>query len=359
MEKLPFTFEDIAHAARECMRGSGWKDSVARWRKNLLGNCRRLESELLSGAYREGRPHQFRITSPKERTVSALLFRDRIVHKLACHQGGLIEDLFRNAFADNCACQAGKGTSYAIGRLERQLHRHYAKYGASGYVLELDVRHFFDSIPHRSLVDFVYAKVRNPWTRKTVTRIIDAYPGDRGIGLGSEVSQVLANAYLTPVDFVCKMRLGCECYVRYADNITIVLPETVEGTDGEGNAASMSGRDYARHVLEGVRYALSTLGLDLNPKSALHPLKQGISFLGFRWKLTASGKIVRKVRRESVGRMRRKARKLAALVRNGEITPRQACDSIESWYAYASQATTSAAVRRLADKFKEQIKCES
>ena len=65
-------------------------------------------------------------------------------------------------------------------------------------------------------------------------------------------------------------------------------------------------KDYLRYCLEEIKKYLVPLGLELNQKTAVFPLTQGIDFLGFRTYLTATGKVVRKVRRESKNRIRRK-----------------------------------------------------
>lgn len=335
--ETPFTYENLTWAARECMKGVAWKNGTARWRMHILAYCRRLEIELATGKYRMGRPNTFRITSPKERTVSALLFRDRVVHKVICHQGGLIADMFRNAYIDNCACQTGKGTTFAIGRMKKHLRRHYLENGADGYVVDMDVRKFFDSIPHDQLIEQVYFRVRLPIVRKMVRDIIESYPGDRGIGLGSEISQVLANSYLTAVDFMLKQRLGVRHCVRYADNIICILPKEIGGIDDTGNSVKIDGKEYARTVYDGVRHALHTLGLDVNPKSSIHPLSQGFHFLGFRWRLKGTGSIRLSVLRKSRTRIRRRLRRLVRKYRAGQIEMQDVLNSYQSWAAYAGQ----------------------
>ena len=356
MTDTPFTFENLCRAARECLKGTGWKNGTARWRMNLLGNCRRLERELADGSYRQGAPNVFRITSPKERMVSAMLMRDRVVHKVICHEGGLVEDMFRDAFECNCACRTDKGTSYAIALFERQLHDFHRRHGAEGWVLSLDIRRFFDSIPHDRLVDWIYRHVRHPQIRKMTAAIVRSYPGDRGIGLGSEVSQVLANSYLTPVDFTVKQRFGVRHYVRYADNLVCLVPETVQAMDADGNPVEVPGREFARALYAGIRAAVATLGLELNAKSSIHPLRQGVRFLGFRWRLSRSGKTTRTVLRASVARIRRRLRRLLALQRRGLRTREQVLSSFESWAAYAGQATATRTVRNLRNQLMELTK---
>ena len=357
MNDNPFTYENLCWAAKQCMRGVAWKNGTARWRMNLLGNCRKLELEIASGKYHMGKTNMFRITSPKPRDVSAILMRDRVVHKVICHQGGLIEDMFRNAYACNCACQANKGTGWAIELFDSQLHDFYQLHGVSdGWVLELDIRWFFDSIPHDKLVEWVYHRVRRSIVRKMVREIIENHPGDTGIDLGSEVSQILANSYLTPVDYIIKQKFGIRHYVRYADNLVILVPPMSIAVLEDGSRIAIDGRRMAGMIYEGIRHAVSTLGLELNAKSSIHPLKQGVHFLGFRWRLSNSGKVERNILRSSVGRIRRRLKRLVKLYQEGRRTARQVMDSFTSWAAYAKNATSEYQIHKLQDQLQELLK---
>ena len=349
----PFTLDNLLWAAQQCLRGCGWKDGTARFRRNLLGNCRRLEQELATGKYRMAKPNLFEITSPKRRTVNSLLLRDRIVHKVICHQGGLTRDLFRSAYLDNCACQAGKGTSFAIRRFELHLRRHFSRHGCAGLCLSYDIRHFFDSIPQDKLVNFVYRKVRNPHVRALTAQVIRSYslaePG-RGIGLGSEISQNLANAYLTPLDYVCKQRLGISGYVRYADNFLLLVPPSATLADG----TTVTAREIADMCDRAVREVLGTLGLELNPKSCRISVGGTIPFLGFGFAISPSGRIDRTPLRKSYVRIRRRLKRLMRKVRSGEITPAQVWASVQAWASYRQPGDLAA--RRLQDQIQEELR---
>ena len=83
------------------------------------------------------------------------------------------------------------------------------------------------------------------------------------------------------MDHMIKERLGIKMYGRYMDDFYLIHPD----------------KDYLRYCLEEIKKYLVPLGLELNQKTAIFPLTQGIDFLGFRTYLTDTGKVVRKVRR--------------------------------------------------------------
>lgn len=132
--------------------------------------------------------------------------------------------------------------------------------------------------------------------------IIDSTEGS-GIPIGNHTSQWFAILYLSDMDHMIKERLGIKYYGRYMDDFYLIHED----------------RAYLQFCLEEIRRFLVPLGLELNQKTAIFPLSQGIDFLGFRTYLTDSGKVVRKVRRESKNRIRRKITKFRHLVDEGRV----------------------------------------
>ena len=66
---------------------------------------------------------------------------------------------------------------------------------------------------------------------------------------------------------------------------------------------------------------LSELGLMLNHKTTLYPLRQGVKLLQWCFIVTETGKIVRKMSKKKPGKQRRKLKKLYAKEAAGEYAP--------------------------------------
>lgn len=320
------TLDDLMRAARECAKGVCWKASVGEWvaPRNLALNCMKLLRELEDGSYRPGPYTVFEVTEPKRRLIRSPRFRDRVVQRAMCNRG-LYADLTRSNIYDNAACQVGKGTSFAVRRLARMLRAHWRKHGTDGWVLRLDISKFFDSLPHDGLKALVKRQVRNPEFARLVCQIIDTF-ADPGIGLGSQISQLLAIAYLSPLDHLIKERLGIRCYIRYSDDMVLVAPDRA--------TLQAAWREIAAWLAEH--------GLSLNPKSALFPLAQGVRFLKFRYRLTGTGKVLLLPTRRNAVRIRRRLKRLLALGRS-----RAARASFKSWAAHAAWGNAHNQTRRL------------
>ena len=240
------TFDGLMDAARQCALGVKWKDSIATWThpRNLALNCLKLKEELDSGEYRLGGYVTFDVVEPKRRTIRSPKFRDRVVQRAMCN-AGLYRDLTRGNIHDNGACQNGKGTTFTMDRLECHMQRYWRRHGNDGWVLRLDISRFFDSIPHDGLKAMVDKKVKSEEFRTRVKEVIDSFD-DPGIGLGSQICQLLAIAYLSGLDHYVKERLGVRHYVRYSDDIVMIHES----------------REFLKNVWKDVSNRLEALGLE-------------------------------------------------------------------------------------------------
>lgn len=320
-------------AAQECAKGVRWKNSVASWThpRHVAANCLKLLDELENGEYRLSPYSVFRITSPKPRVIMAPKFRDRVVQRAACNLG-LYEDLTRDNIYDNGACQKGKGTAFTMRRLTCHLQRFWRRHGMDGWVLRLDIRKFFDSIPHDKLKLMVHEKVRNPEFAWICCEVIDSFP-DPGIGLGSQLSQLLAISYLSDLDHYIKERLRVRHDIRYSD-------------DGFLAHESHDLLLAAWRDIDG--FLKERKGLSLNDgKCSLFPLRDGVPFMKFRYRLTETGKVVRTLERGNVTRARRRLDKLVRMVGRGERVPEDAMHSFNSWKAHAMLGHSYHTIRRI------------
>lgn len=87
------------------------------------------------------------------------------------------------------------------------------------YVLKMDIRHFFDSVPHDLLKAKLRKTIHDEKMLDLLFRIIDVT--DVGIPLGFYTSQWLSNWYLQGLDHYIKEQLGAVHYMRYMDDMVI------------------------------------------------------------------------------------------------------------------------------------------
>lgn len=87
------------------------------------------------------------------------------------------------------------------------------------YCLKMDIRKFFNSIPHDIIKNKFTLLIHDKKFLKILHDVIDVVDG--GIPLGFYTSQWFANWYLQDLDHYIKEKLGAVHYIRYMDDMVI------------------------------------------------------------------------------------------------------------------------------------------
>lgn len=330
------SFGQLYVGLQKSSRNVRWKDSVATYSTNALKNTYKLRKSLLNGKYRIDPYQRFLIHEPKEREIVATRIKDRQFQRSLC-DNILYPQITRSFIRDNCACQRGRGVDDALDRMDSHLHRYYRKHGSEGWVLKCDIRHYFAETRHDDAKAALRKHVSDDEAYEKAADIIDSFGGDKGIGLGSQVSQLVQLALLDDFDHFVKERLRIKHYIRYMDDFILIHED----------------KAYLEYCLRVIEKWLSRLHLSLNAKTHIHPLRQGIEFLKWRFILTSSGKVIRKMSRQSITKERRKLKKLRAKVLEGKCTMGDVRANFESWKANAKRGNTRGVVLQMEKYFKE------
>lgn len=251
---------EMVRAIGKCARGVRWKPEVADMclPGHRLRAAVRLSGQLNRGTWRPSRLRRLEVRLPKPRTVMYPGFSERVVHR-ALVDARLYRELTRPLVHDSCACQRGKGPHYALRRLLCQLSR--LRLTGSEWLVRLDVRHFFDSLDHGVLRILVNRHVSSPADRRVVMTHVNRFP--RGISLGSQLSQMLANLYLSGLDHHLLERCRVLAFSRYADDLVLVCRDV----------------RHARETMDAAWRWLSSRGLSLNGRSFAQPLRRPFGYL--------------------------------------------------------------------------------
>ena len=225
----------------------------------------------------------------------------------------------------------GKGTHFAMDRLSMFLREHYREYGTRGYVLKFDIRHCFDSIDHgvlkqrlrpipdRNVLGLLYHIIRS------CVKEHDPVTGaGKGLPMGNQTSQWFALYYLDPMDRLIKEKQRIRHYVRCMDD-GILIHES---------------KEVLQQALEEMRKLVTELKLEFNQKTQIFPLSQGVDFVGFRFYLTETGKVIRRLRTSNKRRWKRRLKKFREEYRNGEKDIQEISQSIRSYSGHLSYGHT-------------------
>ena len=343
-------FSDDAFAYWAKMAAGVKNQTAMRYRMEAIERTVALSERLQRRDYSFGPYYPFKVYEPKERLVLAIDFEGKVVQHSLCDN--VLEPAFSRRFIrDNYAGQIGKGTHDGLDRLAAAM-RHYffsrkaadeaARKAAGlpprpmnewdyadGWVLKGDFSKFFYTLLH----SYCYETARRAlkWLKDPelidfaewlLWLIIDSTP-DPGIPIGNQSSQLLALLYLDAFDHWLRDDRGL-VYGRYMDDFYIIHSDKL----------------LLRQMLKEIEAYIKPLGLRLNGKTQILPLKNGIDFLGFHTYLTQTGKVVRKVRAKSIDNMKRKIRKFRGLVDSGKMTLDSVVQSYASWTGHISHGNT-------------------
>lgn len=150
----------------------------------------------------------------KQRTIIVPTMKELIVqHALV----NVLKPMFTRGMYEHSYASLPKKGAHAGKKVIEKWIRNDAK--NCKYCLKMDIRHFFDTVPHDILKTKIIKTIHDEKVLKILLEIIDVT--DKGLPLGFYTSQWLSNWYLTPLDHFIKQNLKAKHYMRYMDDMVI------------------------------------------------------------------------------------------------------------------------------------------
>ena len=314
-----FSYENLYRSYKKCRRNVAWKASTQKYITQAPLIVKQTFDKLRSGKFKSRGFYEFDLNERgKIRHIKSVDMQERVVQRCLCDHA-LVPVLSRTFIYDNGASLAGKGYHSSIRRIRRHLQWHYRHYGNEGYILLFDFSKFFDNVDH----DVIKRIMRREFTDQRIIALTDHFIdmfGDRGLGLGSQISQTMALASANRMDHYIKEVLRIRGYGRYMDDGYLIHES----------------KEYLQECLWDLRQICEDLGIVLNEKKTqIVKLSHGFTWLKCRFYLTDTGKVIQKIYKKSVVRQRRKLKALRRLLDYGKLTLDDVYTSFQSWRAYA------------------------
>lgn len=278
-------------------RGSGGVDgvTVGRFAKDVEERLCKLSVSLMEGKYQPLPVRRVWIpkTDGRRRPLGIPAVRDRVV------QGALrsvLEPIFEKEFSEHSyGFRPGRGPKDALRRVDRLLKEGYV------YVLDADLKSYFDTIPHEKLMKVVSGRIADGrvlellelYLKQGVLEGMRGWTALKGTPQGAVISPLLSNIYLDPLDR--KMKESGFEMTRYADDFVI---QCRSGSEAE-------------RALAILRQWVEQSGLQLHPeKTRIVDMSQpgGFDFLGYHFERDRhwpSRKSLRKFRDRIRGKTKR------------------------------------------------------
>jgi RNA-directed DNA polymerase len=323
---------NLASAMEQVCRNKGSAgvdgQSTEAFRRNSVTILPFIQKQLQDGEYQPKpvkRQWIEKLGSKEMRPLGIPTVRDRVVQTALRN---VIEPIFEHGFAEHSyGFRPGRGAKDALRRVD-----HLLKSGKT-WVVDADLKGYFDSIPQDQLVDALRHKISDGRVLELIQRFLQQgvmesakkwTPTEQGTPQGAVISPLLANIYLDPLDHL--MASQGRDMVRYADDFVVMCASEEE----------------ARNTLEQIQRWVESVGLALHPtKTRIVDASQkgGFDFLGYhfergmRWPRKKSQEKLKEAIREKTPR------------NSGKSMNRIVADvnrTLRGWYAYFKHSQKSA-----------------
>lgn len=257
----------MANRGAACVDGQG----VERFRQHCREELERLGEELRTAQYRPRSVRRTWIPKPgsdEQRPLGIPTVRDRVVQTALLQ---VLEPIFDITFAEHSfGFRRTRGCHHALERVESLLKE------GKVYVVDADLKSYFDTIPHDRLMARVKERVSDGAVLRLVESFLEAkvmdglaeWTPEQGAPQGAVISPLLANIYLNPLDHL--LTHAGFAMVRYADDFVILCRSNEE----------------AERALELVREWVAGNGLTLHPTKTkiVDARTEGFDFLGYTFR---------------------------------------------------------------------------
>lgn len=333
--------ENIYRAYLNARKSKRYRKDVLVFTRNLEHNLISIQDELKNEIADYPKYREFYIYEPKCRLILAQNFRE-VIKQWAFYQ--VLSPLFNSMYIyDSYACIKGKGQIAAIKRLHywlKLVNKNYYNAVKKGvepspqdkwYYLKMDFSKYFYRVDHEVMMKIIRKKIKDEkvvrWLESRIKspdmpfglpagkRPEDVEPNerlyDKGMTVGALISQMLANVYNNEIDQYAKRTLGIRYYIRYQDDIVVLSNDKKQI------------KEWHR-LLE--KFANEEMKMELNDKTCIRPVGQGIEFCGFRlW-----GTHV-KIRKSTALKMKRNLKGVMKRYSEGKITLDHANQVVSSY----------------------------
>lgn len=330
-----FSYEHLYISYKRCRQNVTWKASTQCFITFAPTRIYRLYQTLMKNQYKSKGFFEFDIVERgKKRHIRSVRIDERVVQRCLC-DFCLVPLLSRTFIHDNGASLKNKGYHFARKRAIRALKRFVAANGTEGYALVFDFSKYFDNISHELCKEILHENVSDDRIIRLVEHFIDMF-GEKGLGLGSQISQIFALATANRLDHYIKEKLNIRDYVRYMDD-GVLIHES---------------KAYLRHCLEKIKTICKRDGIVLNcRKTMIVKLSHGFTWIKTKFNVLPSGRILRRLTRGTIVIMRRKMKKLKRFLDDGRMKIFDVYMSFQSWRSYAMRFDAHRTITKLETLF--------
>lgn len=297
--------------------------TTSEFERRLPDSIWELSDRLKMGQFQPQAIRRVHISKPgttETRPLGIPTVRDRVVQTAMVN---VIEPIFERDFAEHSyGFRPGRGCKDALRRVAKLLQAGYT------YVVDADLKKYFDSIPHDRLMDRLKTKIADGSVLSLIESFLQAnilegmeeWTPEEGAPQGAVLSPLLSNVYLDSLDHYMAQS-GFEI-VRYADDFVVLCRSAAD----------------AQLALEQIQAWVTDNGLTLHPTKTriVDARSEGFEFLGYHfecgqwWPRQKSIQKLRATLRAKTGRNSGRSLKRIIADVNG---------TLRGWFVYYKHST--------------------
>ena len=281
-------------------------------------NCYLVDilSNLKNNSYIFSNYNIFLIHEKKYRIIMSESISDKIVNQMISYF--ILLPSFNCLIDSNIATRKNRGSNYGYKLFEKYINN--IGINKDIYVLRIDIKKYFYNINHNILLSMLERRIKdkksinilkniinltdNEYINDNIKKLISKeinrvnnlnisikeknrlinelnniplYRKGYGLSIGCLSNQLLAVFFLNDIDHYIKEILKCEYYIRYMDDMYILSDN----------------RSLLEDVFKMIKDKLRNIELDINNKSGIYRMKEGISFLGYTYSIKNNRLLIR------------------------------------------------------------------
>lgn len=285
------------------------KRKIENFENYYIENIVNIKNILQNKSYIVGKYNIFIIKEPKVRLIMSQNITDKVINHL-CSYYILKPALEKSLIDSNIATRINKGTKYGIILIKKYLNE-IKKNNKDIYYLKFDIKKYFYNIDHNILKELLTKKIKDEYSLNIIYKIIDStnkdyinktikkynidilYKNNKGLPIGNMSSQILAIYYLNELDHYIKEKLKIKYYVKYMDDGVIIHND----------------KEYLKYCLKEIEKIVYKYKLELNEKTKIGKICNGIDFLGFRF-YVINKKVILRLRNNTKKRFKKRIKNM-------------------------------------------------
>lgn len=309
----------LYEASTKVVKSSSFKQKTQHFEMNRLLEVAKLQCKLYDGNYKPTKGKKFTINERgKMRCITSNAVQDKTVSHVLCDEI-IMPSMQKFLVYDNGASQQGKGTSFTRKRLEEHLHSYYREYGTNeGYILLMDFSSYYANILHSKCKKVLVHMLPDNMEYATplIDSILESYEGNKGINIGEQFAQNVGISYAYRIDNYIEIVKGCGRHARYSDDSYVIHKD----------------KQVLEEMLRDIKSMAKSYNIIINNKKTyITKLSSSFEFLQISYRLTNSGKVVKKINPQNIANERKRLKLYKRLLSEGKMSYKEVENNFKSW----------------------------